>query len=138
MRATQYILPVVAGFMSGMILQTFGEQGVHALYPLPTGVGLGNPVALEAFLASLPAKAFLLLLANYVLCAFIAGIIATLIIGRKNIAPAFITGALLTLASIYSINLMPHQPLWFTTVSLLSQLSFALLGYLVTKSRKKA
>ncbi len=131
----KYILPVVAGVMSGMILQTFGEQYIHSLYPLPPGVGLDNPKALEAYIAGLPAAAFLMLLVNYALCSCIAGVVSTLVGGRNTIVPAAIAGGIILLGGIFNIVIMPHQPYWFSACSLLSHPLFALLGYQLAKSK---
>lgn len=134
-RIVNYILPVVAGTMSGMMLTVFGEMSIHHLYPPPVGISLENKVALAEFIASMPVKAFMLLLANYAVCSFIAGIVATIVAGRNTKIPAIIVGMLISLCAIYNIVKMPSQPMWFVAFSILLHIPLTLLGYYTARKK---
>jgi hypothetical protein len=135
MNITKYILPGVAGTMLAMILQVFGEKGIHLSYPPPAGLDYHDKAALAQYSAQIPTQEFLLLLANYAVCSLVGGIMATTVSGRDGKAYAIIVGIVLTLAEVFNVMMMP-QPFWFSAMSLLMHLPFAFLGYLLV--RKKA
>jgi hypothetical protein len=134
MEFTKYVLPVVVGSMSGMILITAGEVGIHNLYPLPPGTDLHDPESLARVMAQMPVNAFILLLLNYIVCSFLSGLIAALVSGRVTVRPSFIVGLVLTLAGLYNTFSLPH-PLWFSILNILVYLPMAWLGYLVVKRK---
>lgn len=136
MEFTKYVLPVVVGSMSGMILITVGEIGIHQLYPLAPGTDMYDAESLAKAMAQLPSNAFMLLLLNYIVCSFLAGLIATLVAGRTAIRPAIIVGIVLTLAGLYNTISLPH-PLWFSILNMLVYLPFAWLGYLAVRQKTK-
>jgi hypothetical protein len=135
MQVTKYVLPVVIGAMSGMILITRGEMVIHNMYPLPPGTDLYDTDSLAKAIKLMPTSAFLFLLANYILCSFLAGIITSLVANRTASRPAFIVGIVLTLAGLYNVVALP-QPVWFSVLNLLVYLPLCYLGYLTV--RKKA
>ena len=137
MAITKYVLPVVVGVMAGVILITFGEMGVHYIYPLPAGIDMNDKAGLVAAMSKMPVNAFVLLLINYMVCAFLAGMIATLVAGRSAKIPAIVVGIALTLAGAFNMVMVP-QPLWFSVINLLSYFPLAYLGYLSVKKDKTA
>jgi len=134
MEITKYVLPVVVGAMSGMILITIGEMGIHHLYPLPPGTDSYDVDSLAKGLKDMPKNFFHLLLLNYIACSFLAGLIATLVAKRNTARPAIVVGIVLTLAGLYNVIYLPH-PLWFSIVNLLVYLPFAYFGYLLVRKK---
>ncbi len=130
MRKTRYVLPVVAGVMSGMMLQVMGEKLIHMIYPAPAGLDLQNREAIAAYMAQVPPAEFVFLLLNYAICSFIAGAVATFVVGREQRIPAIIVGSLITLGEVMNVLTIP-QPVWFSALSLLSHLPLALLAFKV-------
>jgi len=122
--------------MSGMMLQAFGEKGIHAIYPPPAGMDFHDKAALTAYVAQIPSQEFLLLLANYGVCSLIAGIVASMISGRNIMLPALIVGSIITLGEVFNVMMLPGQPVWFSAASLLIHLPFALVGYAVVRKRE--
>ncbi len=134
MQITKYVLPVVVGAMSGMILITLGEMAIHHMYPLPPGTDLYDADSLAKAMKQMPESALLFLLVNYVISSFLAGIIATLISGRVTLRPALVVGIVLTLAGLYNVIVLPH-PMWFSMLNLLVYLPFVYLGYLAVRKK---
>ena len=134
MGVTKYVLPVIVGAMSGMILITIGEKGIYMVYPLPAGTDLYYADSVAKYLAQLPEKAFILFMVNYVVCSFIGGVIATLVAGRTTLKPVLIAGFILMLAGIYRVMLFP-VPKWFAVLSILAYMPCAWLGYLAGKKK---
>ena len=135
MQITKYVLPVVVGAMSGMILITLGEMAIHNVYPLPPGTDLYDADSLAKAMKQMPQSALLFLLVNYVISSFLAGIIATLISGRITFRPAMVVGIVLTLAGLYNVVVLPH-PLWFSIINLLVYFPFVYFGYLVVRKKE--
>ncbi len=130
MRKTRYVLPVVAGVMSGMILQVLGEKLIHMIFPAPAGLDVQNKEAIAAYMSQVPPVEFVFLLVNYAICSFVAGAVATFVVGREHRSPAIIVGSLITLGEVLNVAMIP-QPIWFSALSLLSHMPFALLAYKV-------
>jgi len=133
MEIARYVLPVVVGSMAGMMLIIFGENFIHQMF-VPLGLNLSDPDTLAKGLKLMPARFFVMLLANYAIDSFIAGIIATLISKRTTMRPAIVVGIVLTLAGLYNDIYLPH-PTWFTVTNLLTYLPMAFLGYLVVRKK---
>ena len=119
--------------MLGMMLQVLGEKAIHAIYPPAATMQLNNKEDYVAYVATLPAMAFILLLVNYVVCTTIAGAVATLIPDVDTRRPALVVGIILTLGAIFNAMFMPFQPMWVSAVSVLVMLPSALAGYAVGK-----
>ncbi len=135
MKAAKYVLPVVAGAIVGMVLIKLGETLISKLYPLPAGIDQNNIEALAKAVAAMPKAAFGLLLLNYAVSSFAAGLTATLVAGRTMMRPAVIVGIILTLGGIFNVVTFPRQPAWFSVSNLLVYLPFALIGYALAKKR---
>ena len=135
MGITKYVLPVVVGAMSGMILITLGEMWVETIYPLRAGTDKYDVDSLAKAIKDMPDKAFVLLLVNYIICSFLAGMITTLVAKRTSLRPAFVVGIVLTLAGLYNVIYLPH-PLWFSVLNLLVYLPFVYLGYLSVRKKQ--
>jgi hypothetical protein len=132
MGITRYVLPVVIGAMSGMILISLGEMWIETIYPLPPGTDKYDVVSLAKAIAAMPEHAFVLLLINYLAASFAAGVISTLVAKRNTVRPAFVVGIVLTLAGLYNVVSLP-QPVWFSIAGLLVYIPFTYLGYRVVR-----
>jgi len=135
MTITKYVLPVVAGAMSGVVMITLGEKVVHYIYPLQAGIDWNNKDAIAAAIRQMPVNAFILLLVNYAICSFLAGLIATVVAGRITGRPAIAVGIALTLAGLFNITMIP-QPMWFCVISLFCYLPFAYTGYVSVRKKQ--
>ncbi len=134
--AAKYVLPVIAGTMTGMFLIFLGERLLQFKYPLSSPVAEGKP-SLAAAVAAMPKEAFQLLLVNYAVASFGAGIVATLVAGKTSLVPAVVAGILLTLGGVFNNISIPGQPQWFATISLLLYIPFALFGFLIVRRKEQ-
>lgn len=128
------IIGVIAGLAVGVIVIYAVETLGHQLYPMPPGVDMENPEAMGAWIETLPAGAFAIILGAFIGGGFAGGAVATLI-ARDRPVPALIVGGLLTVAGIANVAMIPH-PLWFTIVSVLVYLPAAWLGARVVPLRQ--
>ena len=137
MQLTKYVLPVVVGAMSGMILITFGEMAIHNMYPLPPGTDLYDADSLAKAMKQMPLVAYNYMMGNYIVCSFLAGVVATLVSRRTTARPPVVVGIVLTLAGMYNVINLPH-PLWFSVLNLFVYLPMAYLGYLLVRKKETA
>ncbi len=121
------IFAVIAGF----IVQTLAIMGMEWLSakmnPPPPGLDLKDPAQLAALVAKMPPSAFLLVLAGYLIGAFLGAHTATEIMGGKTPWPGRIV-MLLGLAGLAAnVIIIPH-PIWFTVAAALCFILGARLG----------
>jgi hypothetical protein len=134
---TKYVLPVVVGSMSGMILITMGAMLMHKQYPLPAGTDLYDADSLALAMKQMPSGYYICLLVNNSVCSFLAGLIASLVSGRISAVPVFIVGFVLTLSGLYYNVVLPY-PMWVCAANLLVYIPLAWLGYFAVKQRPAA
>ena len=115
-------LAVVVGSIAGMVVMTGLHMASGLVYPPPPGVDLASStpaaqVAMKAWLATLPAGAFLLASVAHGLGCMAGAALATVIDRRRSLVPAIVVGALFTVAGILNLAEIPH-PAWFPYVDL--------------------
>ena len=137
MQVTKYVLPVVVGAMSGMILIILGRNLVFNIYPLLPGTDKYDADSLAKSIKLLPDKGFMLLLVNTVVCSFLAGLVATLVSKRTTIRPPLVVGFVLMLSGLYDVIYL-GEPLWFSILNLIVYMPFAWLGYLTVRKKVAA
>lgn len=126
--------------LTGIALIFTGESVLGPADLESKNVDLNDKEQLAAYIDKLPASAYALLLLNYAVAAFIAGLVATSITRRYNrkvatpARPAIVCGVLLTVAGISNALALPH-PLWFVICNVFIYLPMAFAGY--TLVRKK-
>jgi len=134
MKIASYILPVIIGAVVGILVISAGEMYLHHLFPLPPGTDENDAHSLSIAIKQMPAKAFELMLVNYMLSSFLAGFFATLVAKRTQMIPAVVVGVVLTLSAIFDLIMLPH-PLWFSVANLVVYVPFAYFGYLVIRKK---
>lgn len=122
------IAGVLMGVLAAFLLINASQWVSFRLYPPPPVAGQEDPHALAAWIAGLPAGAFLIVLAGYAAGSFAGGAVATRLSGRPDVTPAIVVGAILTAAGLGNLMALPH-PAWFAAASSLSYVPFAWLGY---------
>jgi hypothetical protein len=119
------IVAVVLGSLAAVLVITVVQQLGMTVSPLPAGIDISDPSAIEP--GDIPLINMLWVLASYALGVLTGGAAA----GR--ISPAFmpvgplIIGGLLTVASIMNMTMIPH-PLWFAVINLAMMIPLAWLG----------
>lgn len=108
---------VAAGLVVGFLVIAGVEAFGSKIYPSPAGLDPTDAAALETFIAGLPPGAFLLVLAGWGLGALLGSWIATRLGPSRHMAPGLIVGAVLVVAGVANMMLLPH-PLWFWAATL--------------------
>ena len=84
-----------------------------------------------AYMGSMPATSYAIILIGYILASFAAGFVVTKMGRRWSPGPTLtvIVGVLLTVAGVANLFMLPGQPIWFMAASLVCYIPFSLLGY---------
>ena len=123
---TRKILSVIAGLVTGFILIMLVETISHKIYP-PPKVDFSNSEILKKLMHEAPVGALLLIVAAWAVGSFGGGMVATLVSKELKPVYALIVGALLTLAGLGNLLMLPH-PAWMW-VGLTVFIPFAFIGY---------
>ncbi len=129
------ILAVVAGLVLGVVIIAAVEYMSHMAYPPPPGLDMKDPEAMKAMVANLPVGALLFLLLAWALGSFGGGWLAARLSQRLQMRHAMIVGALLMLAGIMNMIMIPH-PTWLWVLGITVYLPAAYLGARLIKGRQ--
>jgi hypothetical protein len=102
---------VVVGMIVAIALVAAAELISHFKYPPPPGLDLSDTAAVKAWVATLPAGSFMLVLVGWTLGA-LAGPAAAILIERRARTAGLIVGALFLAATLYNVVSLP-SPTWF-------------------------
>jgi len=107
----------------------------NLIYPVPEGVDTSNPLVMRAYIATLPMGAKLIVLASWMVAAFVGGAVgARLAPEGKGRIVAINVGALLMLGGVINAFSLPH-PTWMLIIGLLQYIPLAHLGAKVMEKR---
>ena len=120
--------PLIAGLLLAFVVMTLLEYANSFIYPLPEGLDISDPQAVRVFTATLPWTAYVLVLAGWILGAFIAGLLTTYLSGEQKYRLSFLVGIILTLLGIINNVLIGHS-MFFNMVGLPMFIIFTYLGH---------
>ena len=120
--------PVVAGLVTAFIVMTILEYSNSFFYPLPEGLNPYNTAAVQAFTASLPWTAYILVLVGWIMGAFAAGALTTHLSREETYHLSFIVGVILTILGIINNILIGHA-MYFSLIGLPMFFIFTYLGH---------
>lgn len=128
---------VITATLAAVVIFTLAEQGIHALYPSPTGLDFNNKAATEAYMNTRPFAAYLLVLAGWIVGAFVAGLFVRRISTQAGMLLPLVVGGILTVSAVLNFYMLPH-PVWFVIVGVLVFVPSVLLGHSIgaTSSRQ--
>ncbi|MEE2906494.1 MAG: hypothetical protein VX527_01545 [Planctomycetota bacterium] len=105
------ICAVLVGLVAGMVFNMLIVMLSMVLYPMPEGVGWNDREGLAAYIETLPATAFLIVMLAHLGQAFFGGWIAALISRNNPMLVAMVIGVLSMLAGLYNLSTLP-APAW--------------------------
>ncbi|MCE9548865.1 hypothetical protein K8Q98_00470 [Candidatus Nomurabacteria bacterium] len=120
--------PVVAGLVGAFIIMMIFEYVNSFFYPLPEGLDIKDTAGLQAFTATLPWTAYILVFLGWLLGAFKAGCVTTYLSKERTYKLSFIVGLILTLLGIAN-NIMIGHDMFFNIVGIPMFLVFTYLGH---------
>jgi len=106
------VLAVFAGLAAGMVTNmALIMINAYVLFPMPAGIDMNDPVQMNAYIAPLPATAFILVLAAHLGQSFVGGWTAARLGASKPMVLALIIGVL-TLAGGVMNMMQLELPTW--------------------------
>jgi len=126
------IAGAVLGLIAAFVAITLAQSAMVLVVKPPTmEMMLHDPEAMRAYIASMPASAYLILALGYAIGAFVGGFVAGKLSGGSaaGFLPAMFVGVILTCAGVINFFVtMPGSPLWAIVLCLVTYLPFAALG----------
>ncbi len=129
------IVPVVVGLMVGWLTIFALEKLNHFAYPMPEGADLSSKEAIARLMASIPAGAFVLLFASWMVSAAVSGMVTSKINPDKWRDNVIIVGVVLSIGALINMVMIPH-PTWLIVASAAGYIPFAYLGGKIVNNRK--
>ncbi|MDG1738077.1 MAG: hypothetical protein P8L68_00650 [Paracoccaceae bacterium] len=122
------IIAVIVGVIGGMAAMMVINFISVMLYPMPEGLDTSDKAVMIAYIAGVPIGAKLLVVAGWMVSAFVAGLVAALIAPEgSGRTMAIVAGGILMLGGIMNIVMIPH-PIWMMIIGLLQYIPLAHLG----------
>ena len=122
------VIAVLAAVIAGFIALAAVTFLSSMVYPAPEGLDVNDAEAMRAYVESVSIGGKLIVLASWVIGAFVAGFVAQKMAPEgKGMVSAMIAGAVLLLAGIMNALNIPH-PLWMTIIGLLQYIPVARIG----------
>ncbi len=117
MKVSRKILAVVFGIVVAVVLIIAIEALGHAVYPVPDGLDLTDPEALQAYVMDAPVAALLFVLGAWLVATLVGGLLACFIAKESPLVYSAIIGGLVLLGTIINLMSIPH-PTWFSITAI--------------------
>lgn len=127
MRVFQLIGAALAGLVAGGLVVMAIEWISSRVYRMPADLDQNDFDQLSQWISTLPVGAFLFVLVAWACGTFLGTYVARRLAPDRRVWPGLIVWALLTIASISNLILIPH-PLWFAIAGIAACLISGLLG----------
>jgi len=134
------VWPVVGGFVVAAIIMLFFEWINHFFFPKPAGLDVMDDAAVQAFTASLPWTAYILIFLGWAIGAFEGGCTTAWLSGEQKFRVTAALAVLLLLVGIFDMYTIGFPPVAFV-IGLLILAIFPRLGHLALltfEAKKKA
>lgn len=120
--------PVIAGLLTAFVIMMVFEFVNSFFYSLPEGLDTMDNAALQAFTATLPWTAYILVFLGWVVGAFVAGYVTTYLAKEDMYRLSLVVGVALTLLGILN-NMMIGHDMLFNIIALPMFIIFTYLGH---------
>ncbi|HZD85382.1 MAG TPA: hypothetical protein VE052_05670 [Gemmatimonadaceae bacterium] len=111
-------LVLLGGVVAAVVVVGLMDALAGSLYALPPGTDPSNPESFRQAVATLPAQAFLLLLAGWVLAGGIGAYIAARLATHARATHGLIVAFFVLVATVGNLATIPH-PVWMWPASII-------------------
>ncbi len=125
------IAGAVLGLVAALVTITFAQAAMVLVVTPPTPEMIKDPEAMRAFVANMPAVAYVILAIGYAIGSLVGGFVAGKVSGGANAGfiPAIFVGVVLTVFGVINFFVtLPGSPLWAIVLCLVIYLPFTALG----------
>lgn len=132
------VLAVLAGLATGMVTNmALVMLNASVLFPMPAGTDMNDPVQMNAYIATLPATAFILVLAAHLGQSFVGGWTAARLGASKPMLLAMIIGVLSLVGGLMNMSQLDLPSWMYVEIPLYLVLAW-LAGRIEVKRRAAA
>ena len=128
------IAAAVLGIIAAAVIVAAVEAMGHAVYPVPHGLDMNDPVQFQIYVEGLPTGALLFVFSGWLLGTLGGGLLACFIIKEKPFVYATIVGAFVLAATAVNLIMIPH-PLWFSVTAVIGIAAVTYLTGLIASSQ---
>jgi hypothetical protein len=111
-------LVLLGGVVAAVVVVGLMDALAGSLYSLPAGTDTNDPESLRQAVATLPAQAFLILLAGWILAGGIGSYIAARLATHARATHGLIVAFFVLVATVGNLATIPH-PLWMWPASII-------------------
>ena len=133
---TNKILAILAGVAIGVFIVFFGDMMLHKVYPIPAHLDMRNDYDVKRAMEMMPSLYFIIMLAYWLLSAFIAGLVAGRIAKTGWQMPTIFSGIVLLMAAVLNLIYIPH-PIWMVILAIVCYVPAAYYGGKLMNPKKK-
>jgi len=131
------VLGVIAGLAVGMsVNMALIMLNSRVLHPTPEGMDMMDPEQMNAYVASLPASAFIIVIAAHLGQAFVGGWVAAKVGSSRPVTLAMIIGVLSLIGGIMNMMSITEAPDWLVIELPLYLIVAWVAGRSVARSRE--
>lgn len=128
-------IAIVVGIIIGGLFVALGEQFVMNLFPAAKPAPTDPALWGEYLKNDVSFISKLLVILNWGFASFIAGLISTLIAGRRTISPMLASVGVLNIMAIINMMMHPH-PTWMWVSAFLAFIPVGLIAYFLIRKKK--
>lgn len=125
------IAGAVLGLVAALITITLAQAAMVLVVTPPTPEMMNDREAMRAFVANMPAVAYVILAIGYAIGSFVGGFVTGKTSGSSGsgFLPAMFVGVILTVFGVINFFVtLPGGPLWAIVLCLVTYVPFAVLG----------
>lgn len=135
MQIFRQIIAVVAGMIAGGTAVMAIESISMLMHPIPEGIAMDDPAAMNQWIASLPPSAFLIVALAWIAGAFVGAFVARIVAARRSAIPAGIVLLLFLVAVVFNLITIP-SPWWMWLLGILGSIVGGVVGLVLAAPRQ--
>lgn len=135
MQIFRQIIAVVAGMIAGGTAVMAIESISMLMHPIPEGIAMDDPAAMNEWIASLPPSAFLIVALAWIAGAFVGAFVARIVAARRSAIPAGIVLLLFLVAVVFNLITI-LSPWWMWLLGILGSIAGGVVGLVLAAPRQ--
>ncbi len=126
----EYIYPTCMGIMFAIMTVAAVQIIGHAIYPLPAGIDMSDPIQVEKMMLQLPLGALLFVVFSWGAGSFVGSLVAVYLSSRRSMISGLVVGVFILGATLITLLAFFH-PVWMFIAGLSVPMPAACLGVLL-------
>ncbi|MNK05410.1 hypothetical protein D3C87_232920 [compost metagenome] len=128
-------IAIIVGIIIGGLFVALGESLSYYFFPVETPFPTDRTLLAEYMENDIPFGAKVIVVVNWAVAAFLAGIVSTFISGRTSVKPMLASVGVLNILALINLLVLPH-PKWMWIASLCIFIPFGLVSWFLIRKKK--